>query len=86
MLWDEAVQVRFVPECLCFIFKCTHDYYRPLECQGRIEPVAEGLYPHVVARPLYRFIRDQGHEVVEGTFMREMDHDQIIEYDGVNQL
>jgi len=25
LCWGEAAQVRFVPECLCFIFKCADD-------------------------------------------------------------
>ena len=38
-------------------------------------------------RPLYRFIRDQGYEVVDGAFLRrERDHEEIIGYDDVNQL
>ncbi|KAL7284815.1 hypothetical protein ACG7TL_002125 [Trametes sanguinea] len=87
LLWGEAAQVRFVPECLCFIFKCADDYYRSPECQNRIDPVPEGLYLHAVIKPLYRFIRDQGYEVVDGKFVRkEKDHDQIIGYDDVNQL
>ena len=87
LLWGEAAQVRFVPECLCFIFKCADDYYRSPECQNRMEPVPEGLYLHAVVKPLYRFIRDQGYEVVDGKFVRkERDHDQIIGYDDVNQL
>ena len=87
LLWGEAAQVRFVPECLCFIFKCADDYYRSPECQNRIDPVPEGLYLHAVVKPLYRFIRDQGYEVVDGKFVRkERDHDQIIGYDDVNQL
>jgi 1,3-beta-glucan synthase len=87
LCWGEAAQVRFVPECLCFIFKCADDYYRSPECQNRVEPVPEGLYLHAVIKPLYRFIRDQGYEVVDGKFVRrEKDHDQIIGYDDVNQL
>ncbi|KAI0767675.1 1,3-beta-glucan synthase [Fomes fomentarius] len=87
LLWGEAAQVRFVPECLCFIFKCADDYYRSPECQNRIDPVPEGLYLHAVIKPLYRFIRDQGYEVVDNKFVRkERDHDQIIGYDDVNQL
>lgn len=87
LCWGEAAQVRFVPECLCFIFKCADDYYRSPECQNRIEPVPEGLYLKAVIKPLYRFIRDQGYEVVEGKFVRrERDHEQIIGYDDVNQL
>ncbi|KAI0072902.1 1,3-beta-glucan synthase [Panus rudis PR-1116 ss-1] len=87
LLWGEAAQVRFVPECLCFIFKCADDYYRSPECQSRMDPVPEGLYLRTVVKPLYRFIRDQGYEVVDGRFVRrEKDHDSIIGYDDVNQL
>ncbi|KAK0205217.1 1,3-beta-glucan synthase [Desarmillaria ectypa] len=87
LLWGEAAQVRFVPECLCFIFKCADDYYRSPECQNRMEPVPEGLYLRAVIKPLYRFIRDQGYEVVDGKFVRrERDHEDIIGYDDVNQL
>ncbi|KAF8501971.1 1,3-beta-glucan synthase subunit FKS1, domain-1-domain-containing protein [Gautieria morchelliformis] len=57
------------------------------QCQNRIEPVPEGLYLRTVIKPLYRFVRDQGYEVVEGKFVRrERDHDQIIGYDDVNQM
>ena len=87
LCWGEAAQVRFCPETLCFIFKCADDYYRSPECQNRDQPVPEGLYLRAVIKPLYRFIRDQGYEVVEGKFVRkERDHDQIIGYDDVNQL
>ena len=87
LCWGEAAQVRFVPECLCFIFKCADDYYRSPECQHRPGPVSEGLYLRSVIKPLYRFIRDQGYEVVDGKFVRrEKDHEDIIGYDDVNQL
>lgn len=87
LCWGEAAQVRFVPECLCFIFKCADDYYRSPECQNRTEPVPEGLYLRSVIRPLYRFIRDQQYEVDNGVFVKkEKDHDGIIGYDDVNQL
>jgi 1,3-beta-glucan synthase len=87
LCWGEAAQVRFVPECLCFIFKCADDYYRSPECQNRVEAVPEGLYLRAVVKPLYRFIRDQGYEVADGKFVRrEKDHDEIIGYDDVNQL
>ena len=87
LCWGEAAQVRFVPECLCFIFKCADDYYRSPECQSRIDPVPEGLYLRAVIKPLYRFIRDQGYEAVDGKFVRrERDHHRIIGYDDINQL
>ena len=68
-------------------FKCADDYYRSPECQSRIEPVREGLYLETVVKPLYRFMRDQGYEVLDGKFVRkEKDHSEIIGYDDVNQL
>lgn len=87
LCWGEAGNVRFVPECLCFIFKCADDYYRSPDCQNSVEPLREGLYLHTVIKPLYRFMRDQGYEVVDGKFVRrEKDHHQIIGYDDINQL
>jgi 1,3-beta-glucan synthase len=87
LCWGEAAQVRFVPECLCFIFKCADDYYRSPECQNRVEPVPEGLYLRAVIKPLYRYIRDQGYEVQDSKFVRrEKDHNEIIGYDDINQL
>lgn len=87
LCWGEAAQVRFMPECLCFIFKCADDYYRSPECQNRVDAVPEGLYLRAVIKPLYKFLRDEGYEVVDGKFLRrERDHDQIIGYDDINQL
>ncbi|CAE7056346.1 unnamed protein product, partial [Rhizoctonia solani] len=87
LCWGEAAQVRFMPECLCFIFKCADEYYRSPECQNRQEPVPEGLYLRSVIKPLYRFLRDQGYEIQDGRFSRrEKDHEDIIGYDDVNQL
>ena len=87
LCWGEAGNIRFTPECLCFIFKCADDYYRSPECQNRIDPVPEGLYLETVIKPLYRFMRDQGYEVVDGKFVRrERDHHEIIGYDDINQL
>ena len=39
LCWGESAQVRFVPKCLCFIFKCADDYYRSPKCQNCIDPV-----------------------------------------------
>jgi 1,3-beta-glucan synthase len=87
LCWGEAAQVRFCPEALCFIFKCADDYYRSPECQNREQPVPEGLYLRAVIKPLYRFIRDQTFEIVDGAFkLREKDHEEVIGYDDINQL
>jgi 1,3-beta-glucan synthase len=87
LCWGEANQVRFMAECLCFIFKCADDYYHSPECQQKVEPVEEGTYLRDVVTPLYEFCRDQGYEIVDGKYVRrEKDHKDIIGYDDINQL
>ncbi|KAK6536407.1 1,3-beta-D-glucan synthase [Arthrobotrys megalospora] len=87
LCWGEANQVRFMAECLCFIFKCADDYYQSAECQNRTEPVEEGTYLRDIITPLYQYCRDQGYEIVDGKYVRrERDHNNIIGYDDMNQL
>ena len=87
LCWGEANQVRFMPECLCFIFKCAYDYMVSPECQNKVEPVEEFTYLNTVITPLYQYFRDQGFEIYEGKYVRrERDHNQIIGYDDINQL
>ncbi|RPA85881.1 1,3-beta-glucan synthase component [Ascobolus immersus RN42] len=87
LCWGEANQVRFMPELLCFIFKCAEDYYHSPECQQKVEPVREGSYLDEVVTPLYQYCRDQGYEISDGKYVRrEKDHHQIIGYDDMNQL
>ncbi|KAF8423784.1 glucan synthase [Tirmania nivea] len=87
LCWGEANQVRFMPECLCFIFKCADDYYHSQECQQKVEPVEEGTFLKDIITPLYQYCRDQGYEIVDGKYVRrERDHNRIIGYDDINQL
>lgn len=87
LCWGEANQVRFMPECLAFIFKCADDYLNSPACQNRVEPAAECTYLNEVITPLYQYIRDQGYEVSNGKYVRrERDHSSIVGYDDVNQL
>ncbi|CCD26823.1 putative 1,3-beta-D-glucan synthase NDAI_0I02550 [Naumovozyma dairenensis CBS 421] len=88
LCWGEANNVRFAPECLCFIFKCALDYdsntinqpvteYRPLAC-----------YLEEIITPLYNFMRKQSFRMnSSGNWVRkEQDHKNIIGYDDMNQL
>ncbi|KAL0936686.1 1,3-beta-glucan synthase component [Colletotrichum truncatum] len=87
LCWGEANQVRFMPECLCFIFKCADDYLNSPACQNLVEPVEEFTFLNNVITPLYQYCRDQGYEISDGVYVRrERDHDQIIGYDDCNQL
>jgi len=87
LCWGEANQVRFMPECLCFIFKCADDYLNSPACQNAVEPVEEFTFLNNVITPLYQYLRDQGYEILDGVYVRrEKDHAQIIGYDDCNQL
>ena len=87
LCWGEANQVRFMPETLCFIFKCAYDYLMSSEGQNRVEPVEELSYLNDVITPLYQYYRDQGFEISEGKYVRrERDHSHTIGYDDINQL
>ena len=87
LVWGEANQVRFMPECLCFIFKCADDYLNSPACQNKVEPVEEFTFLTNVITPLYQYCRDQGYEIYDGKYVRkEKDHNQIIGYDDINQL
>ena len=87
LCWGEANQVRFMPECLCFIFKCADDYLNSPAIQTISEPVDEFTYLNNVITPLYQYCRDQGYEILNGVYVRrERDHKDIIGYDDCNQL
>ncbi|KAH7349385.1 1,3-beta-glucan synthase component [Plectosphaerella cucumerina] len=87
LCWGEANQVRFMPECLCFIVKCADDFYNSPACQQMVEPVEEFTFLNNVITPLYQFCRDQGYEILDGVYVRrERDHRSIIGYDDCNQL
>ena len=87
LCWGEANQVRFMPECLCFIFKCASDYLTSPECQNRVEPLEEFTYLNTIITPLYQYCRDQGYEIEDGKYVRrEKDHNKVIGYDDINQL
>jgi 1,3-beta-glucan synthase len=86
LCWGEANQVRFIPEALCFIFKCADDWLNSPAAQN-VQEVEEFTYLNNVITPLYQYIRDQGYEIQDGKYMRrEKDHAQIIGYDDINQL
>lgn len=86
LCWGEANQVRFMPECLCFIFKCALDYWNSSH-MSLTDEAKEGHYIDSIITPLYRFCRDQVYEKQDDSFVnKEKDHNKIIGYDDMNQL
>ena len=87
MIWGEANNLRFVPELLCFVFKCALDYMIDRKEIGSTECFPEYDYLNRVITPLYEFYRDGQYKLYNGEYIRrEKDHHQIIGYDDMNQL
>lgn len=85
LIWGEANQLRFLPECICFLFKCAYDHFKSPNHQ---EPLPEYYFLNNIATPIYRFIRDQMYTIGQNgkLIKRDKDHKDIIGYDDVNQL
>lgn len=84
LVWGEAGNLRFMPECLCFIFKCCIDYYYEYD-DHHIKPEKPFL-DHIVT-PLYLVLRKQIYSDSAGKLTRrDRDHASVIGYDDINQL
>lgn len=87
LCWGEANQVRFMPECLCFIYKCSWDYWISDDLQN-LEDRKDGVFLDEIITPLYKYCLEQVYEKTsEGIYaVKERDHNKIIGYDDMNQL
>lgn len=88
LCWGEANQVRFAPECLCFIFKCALDYDANLTATNSKQTLPEYTYLDDIITPLYTFLKNQLYKSNSKNewIKRETDHRDIIGYDDINQL
>lgn len=87
LCWGEANQLRFTPECLCFIFKCALDYDTLVD-EDTNAYKTEFSYLNEVVTPIYDFLRSQVYDLGKNDKLikLEKDHKDIIGYDDVNQL
>ncbi|KAL6933904.1 hypothetical protein ACO0R3_001686 [Hanseniaspora guilliermondii] len=98
LCWGEANNIRFTPECLCFIFKCCLDYDQytsTLEITSLNEQEKllyqnkhEFYYLDEIITPIYNFLQQSVYDVDKnGNLQRKpKDHKDVIGYDDVNQL
>lgn len=85
LCWGEANNVRFMPECLCFIFKCCNDYYYSLDDYNESE--AEVPFLDHIITPLYKTYFGYSYEAKGNRVTRcDRDHSATIGYDDMNQL
>ncbi|KAJ3366940.1 hypothetical protein GGF32_000001 [Allomyces javanicus] len=98
-IWGEAANIRFMPECLCFLFKLACDHLtldkalvpsNSSSSSSLSQPAVapEGAFLDQVITPLYRAYRDQGYKVSEnGKLVRQRrDHSAIVGYDDLNDM
>lgn len=89
LCWGEANQIRFTPECLCFIYKCASDFDNYTEQNNITVQSPEFSYLNDVITPLYDFLKNQLKKQNKNTgewVDRNKDHKTIIGYDDINQL
>lgn len=89
LIWGEANNVRFLPECICFIFKCALDYYEHIsqDPKRNSQRNNDSNFLHEVITPIYKFIRNQQYKLKNGKWIRNSkDHEDIIGYDDINQF
>ena len=85
LIWGEANNIRFMPECLCFIFKSCVDCFYSLDFTNDIQPLTESFLDHAIT-PLYEFYRNQLYSKIDDHWViKERDHTNIIGYDDINQ-
>lgn len=78
LIWGEANNVRFMPECIDFIFKCSLDCLE----DSNSSPM---VFLDDVITPLYNYIISQ--QFYQGSLIRnKKDHNHIIGYDDINQF
>lgn len=85
LIWGEANNIRFLPECLCFIFKCCVDCFYSLDFTSDIPPITDSFLDHTIT-PLYEFYRNQLYSKIgDHWVINEKDHAKVIGYDDINQ-
>ncbi|GLE08457.1 hypothetical protein PINS_up019640 [Pythium insidiosum] len=78
--WGEAANLRFMPECLCFLY---HSMASKLDGVDKLPNVPEGSFLRRVVRPLYLVVAKM--REVNGN-RKTLDHKNVTNYDDVNEF
>ncbi|GMG56479.1 unnamed protein product [Ambrosiozyma monospora] len=85
LVWGEANNARFMPEYLCFLFKCCVDVFYSLDFK-ELNALVPSFLDHAIT-PLYNFYREQLYEKIDNKWIqRDKDHARVIGYDDINQF
>lgn len=86
LCWGEANNIRFMPECICFIFKCCVDLLEAHEDYLHTQNDPRSFLDEVIT-PIYEALRNQCYQQKNDiTFTSRKDHEYIIGYDDMNQM
>ncbi|TYZ62693.1 hypothetical protein PybrP1_002696 [[Pythium] brassicae (nom. inval.)] len=84
LVWGESGNLRFMPECLCFLY---HSLAAKLEGVERLPSVPEGTFLRRVVRPLYLVVaKMRAATAPPANGARAPDHKNITNYDDVNEF
>ncbi|KAH3903535.1 uncharacterized protein SCDLUD_001176 [Saccharomycodes ludwigii] len=100
LCWGEAANVRFIPECLCFIYKCALDYFyflkKDLESETNSDTLGKSPTKHIEIKdflthaicPIYEFYLTANYESIKNNtyIAKENSHSKTIGYDDINQF
>ncbi|SSD61339.1 related to 1,3-beta-glucan synthase component FKS1 [Saccharomycodes ludwigii] len=100
LCWGEAANVRFIPECLCFIYKCALDYFyflkKDLESETNSDTLGKSPTKHIEIKdflthaicPIYEFYLTANYESTKNNtyIAKENSHSKTIGYDDINQF
>ncbi|DAZ92454.1 TPA: hypothetical protein N0F65_000238 [Lagenidium giganteum] len=85
LIWGESANVRFMPECLCFIY---HNMAQGLDEVDLIHGEHAGLSVNFlddVVTPIYRLMTDMQHNARKDN-PNPLDHKDVVNYDDVNEF
>ncbi|KAG1709392.1 hypothetical protein DVH05_020047 [Phytophthora capsici] len=82
LLWGEAGNLRFMPECICFLY---HNMAAKMEFLDSLPDVNEGFYLNEIVRPVYHVIA-QMRLATAPKGQRAFDHQDTTNYDDVNEF
>ncbi|TMW66714.1 hypothetical protein Poli38472_014026 [Pythium oligandrum] len=81
-LWGEAGNLRFMPECICFLY---HSMAMKLPDLEALDDMPEGYYLQRIVRPVYNVVAKM-RTAASADPAKPLDHQDVRNYDDVNEF
>ncbi|KAJ0392058.1 hypothetical protein P43SY_009894 [Pythium insidiosum] len=82
-IWGEAANLRFMPECVCFLY---HSMATKLPSLEALPNMPEGFYLDKIVRPIYNVIATMRTAGNSDAADKPVDHQDITNYDDINEF